>query len=87
MSSEIETVKLTAIMLSSMPGEIGMMIIAMSVMMKSLGGPVASAMSGMGVTVGFVALVIGGFVLASALGGGGGKQADTRCEHATLARP
>ncbi|WP_225207786.1 YqaA family protein [Novosphingobium huizhouense] len=34
------------------------------------------------VTVGFVVLVIGGFVAASMLGGGGNKQAEARCEQA-----
>ncbi|WP_226018239.1 YqaA family protein [Novosphingobium sp. FKTRR1] len=38
------------------------------------------------VTIGFVLLVISGFVAMSLLGGSGGnKAADARCEHATLA--
>ena len=39
------------------------------------------------VTVGFVVLVIGGFVAASMLGGGNGKQANAKCEHAVMAQP
>ncbi|WP_225010621.1 YqaA family protein [Novosphingobium percolationis] len=39
------------------------------------------------VTVGFVVLVIGGFVAASMLGGGNGKQANAKCEHAVIAQP
>ncbi|NML95431.1 YqaA family protein [Novosphingobium olei] len=39
------------------------------------------------VTVGFVVLVVGGFIAASMLGGGGSKQADARCEHAAPIQP
>ncbi len=39
------------------------------------------------VTVGFVVLVIGGFVAASVLGGGNGKQANAKCEQAVMAQP
>ena len=39
------------------------------------------------VTVGFVVLVIGGFVAASMLGGGNGKQANAKCEQAVMAQP
>lgn len=37
------------------------------------------------VTVGFVVLVIAGFVAATMLGGGGNKAAQEKCAHATLA--
>ena len=38
------------------------------------------------VTVGFVGLVVGGFIAATMLGGGG-KEADAKCTHATLSAP